>query len=84
LPTANNIIYGLENIATTKSSSFIAAESFQDTKKIFIDVAIKGGFDNLIWLKEKVILGNILPIGTELMTSEENIDVGEQMHKKEF
>ena len=84
LPTANNVIYGLENIATTKSGSFLAAASFQDTKKILTDAAVKGEFDNLIGLKENVMLGNILPIGTGLMTSEEIIAKGEEMHKKEY
>ena len=84
LPTANNVIYGLENIATTKSGSFLAAASFQDTKKILTDAAVKGEFDNLIGLKENVMIGNILPIGTGLMTSEEIIAKGEEMHKKEY
>lgn len=83
LPTANNVIYGLKHISATKSSSIFGTASFQDAKKILIDAAVKGEFGYIIWLKENVMLGNI-PIRTGLMTNEEIIDLGEQIHKKEF
>ena len=84
LPTATNIIFGLDNVATTKSGSFLAAASFQDTKKILTDAAVKAEYDNLTGLKENVMLGKLLPIGTSLMSSEEIIKLGNEMYKKEY
>ncbi len=44
--------------------SFLSAASFQHTKRILINAAIKGTSDNLVGLKENVIIGRIIPAGT--------------------
>ena len=82
-PTAINIIFGVDN-ATSKSGSFLSAASFQDTKKILTDAAVKGEIDYLRGLKENVMLGNLLPAGTGLMDPEAIIEQGEKMHAKEY
>ena len=63
--TAVNIIYGLDEIPA-HSDSFLSAASFQDTKKILTDAAIKNQFDYLKGLKENVMLGRLIPAGTGL------------------
>jgi len=73
-----------KTFATIKFDLFLAAGSFQDTKKILTDAAVKDEFDNLIGLKENVLIGNILPIRTGLITRDEIITKGEEIHKKEY
>ena len=68
--TAVNIIYGLDEIPA-HSDSFLSAASFQDTKKILTDAAIKNQFDYLKGLKENVMLGRLIPAGTGLKKSKE-------------
>ncbi len=84
LPTATNEIYGLDDVATTKTGPFLAAASFQDTKKILTDACIRGDVDTLSGLKENVMIGNLLPAGTGLMESEDIIKLGDEMYKKEY
>ncbi|MCQ2748310.1 MAG: DNA-directed RNA polymerase subunit beta', partial [Mycoplasmoidaceae bacterium] len=84
LPTAMNEIYGLDNVATSKKGPFLAAASFQDTKKILTDAAIRGDVDTLMGLKENVMIGNLLPVGTGLQKPEEVIAKGDEMYKKEY
>lgn len=82
-PMIANKIYGLDN-APALSGSFLSAASFQDTKKILTDSAARVQVDNLIGLKENVILGNLIPAGTGLQTSEEIISYGDEMLRKEY
>ncbi|MCQ3915196.1 MAG: hypothetical protein MJ201_05675 [Mycoplasmoidaceae bacterium] len=84
LPTATNEIYGLDDVAATKKGPFLAAASFQDTKKILTDACIRGDVDTLDGLKENVMIGNLLPAGTGLKSSEEIIKMGDEMYKKEY
>lgn len=72
-PTACNIIFGLEE-APSKTNSFLAAASFQDTKKILTDAAVQGRIDHLASLKENIIVGNLIPAGTGLLSPEEIIN----------
>lgn len=72
------VIYlpGLKQVATgrpivlgiTKASlaveSFLSAASFQQTTHVLADSAIKGKIDELIGLKENVIIGKVIPSGT--------------------
>lgn len=71
-PIAISIIFGLEE-APEKTNSFLAAASFQDTKKILTDASVKGQVDFLRSLKENIMVGNLIPAGTGLKTSEEVI-----------
>jgi DNA-directed RNA polymerase subunit beta' len=47
-----------------QSSSFISAASFQETTKVLTEAALAGKVDNLVGLKENVILGHLIPAGT--------------------
>jgi len=46
------------------SDSFLSAASFQDTTRVLIAAAIRGKTDNLRGLKENVIIGRLIPVGT--------------------
>ena len=50
--------------ASLATNSFLSAASFQETTKVLTDAAIKGKVDNLIGLKENVIIGKLIPAGT--------------------
>ncbi|MGL4594872.1 MAG: DNA-directed RNA polymerase subunit beta' [Thermoguttaceae bacterium] len=54
--------------AAVQSSSFISAASFQETTKVLTEAAIASKKDNLIGLKENVILGHLVPAGTGFRT----------------
>ncbi len=57
-------------LGITKSAlateSFLSAASFQETTKVLTEAAIKGKEDQLIGLKENVIIGKLIPAGTGL------------------
>lgn len=82
-PMITDQVFGLDN-APALSGSFLSAASFQDTKKILTDAAAKVQVDNLLGLKENVILGNLIPAGTGLEDSETIVRYGQEMLDKEY
>ena len=46
------------------TDSFLSAASFQETTRVLTDAAIKGKSDELVGLKENVIIGKLIPTGT--------------------
>lgn len=82
-PHGINQVFGLGE-APSKSSSFLAAASFQDTKKILTNAATRGQVDYLHGVKENVMLGNLIPAGTGLKDSEEIISEGDKSYKLEY
>jgi len=50
--------------ASVQSESFISAASFQETTKVLTEAALAGRVDQLVGLKENVILGHLIPAGT--------------------
>ena len=82
-PFGTNQVFGLGE-APGKSSSFLSAASFQDTKKILTNAASRGQIDWLRGVKENVILGNLIPAGTGLKNSRDIIDEGKKMKKMEY
>jgi len=52
--------------ASLGTQSFISAASFQETTKVLSEAAIKGKADELLGLKENVIVGHLIPAGTGL------------------
>ena len=81
--TAINLIFGLDE-APSKTGSFLAAASFQDTKKILTDACVKGQIDNLNGLKENVIFGNLIPCGTGKKDSSDILEDGKKMFELEY
>jgi DNA-directed RNA polymerase subunit beta' len=50
--------------ASLGTGSFISAASFQETTKVLSEASIRGKQDNLLGLKENVIVGHLIPAGT--------------------
>jgi len=50
--------------ASLTTQSFISAASFQETTRVLTDAAIRGAKDNLLGLKENIIIGHLIPAGT--------------------
>ncbi len=61
--TYTPILLGITK-ASLATDSFLSAASFQETTRVLTDAAIKGKVDNLIGLKENVIIGKLVPAGT--------------------
>ena len=66
------LLLGITKVSTW-SDSFLAAASFQDTTRVLINAAISGKVDKLYGLKENVIIGRRIPVGTgsRSLTSED-------------
>ncbi|MCS7222295.1 MAG: DNA-directed RNA polymerase subunit beta' [Anaerolineae bacterium] len=50
--------------AALNTDSFLAAASFQETTRVLTEAAVKGAVDELRGLKENVIIGKLIPVGT--------------------
>ena len=61
--TATQILLGITK-ASLATNSFLSAASFQETTRVLTDAAIKGKVDDLIGLKENVLIGKLIPAGT--------------------
>lgn len=53
--------------ASLRSESFLSAASFQETTRVLTDAAIRGKTDDLLGLKENVIIGGLIPAGTGIL-----------------
>ncbi|MBM7666178.1 DNA-directed RNA polymerase subunit beta' [Solibacillus kalamii] len=61
--TCRPVILGITK-ASLETESFLSAASFQETTRVLTDAAIKGKRDELLGLKENVIIGKLVPAGT--------------------
>jgi DNA-directed RNA polymerase subunit beta' len=59
----NQLLLGITK-ASLSTDSFLSAASFQDTTRVLIAAATSGKVDKLFGLKENVILGRRIPVGT--------------------
>lgn len=71
------VLLGLTK-ASLNTESYFSAASFQETTKVLTDAAIKGKTDNLVGLKENVIIGHMIPAGTG-MKKYRDIEVFKEM-----
>ena len=62
-PEGSQVMLGITKAALA-TNSFMSAASFQETTKVLTDAAIKGKIDPLVGLKENVIIGKLIPVGT--------------------
>jgi len=60
--------------ASLSTESFLSAASFQETTRVLTEAAIEGKVDNLVGLKENVIIGKLIPAGTA-MNKYKNVEV---------
>jgi DNA-directed RNA polymerase subunit beta' len=73
--TSEPILLGITQAALT-TDSFISAASFQETTRVLTEAAVAGKVDNLFGLKENVIVGNLIPVGTGMKKFEQlRIDI---------
>jgi len=63
--TADWVLLGITE-ASLATDSFLSAASFQKTTRVLTEAAVKGKRDNLVGLKENVIIGRLIPAGTGL------------------
>jgi DNA-directed RNA polymerase subunit beta' len=61
--SATTMLLGITK-ASLSSESFISAASFQETTRVLTEASISGKVDQLLGLKENVILGHLIPAGT--------------------
>ncbi len=61
--TGERVLLGITE-ASLATDSFLSAASFQKTTRVLTEAAIQGKVDNLIGLKENVIIGRLIPAGT--------------------
>ena len=61
--TGKRVLLGITK-ASLATDSFLSAASFQETTRVLTDAAVKGKVDDLIGLKENVIIGKLIPAGT--------------------
>lgn len=61
--TAKPVLLGITK-ASLETESFLSAASFQETTRVLTDAAIKSKRDDLLGLKENVIIGKLIPAGT--------------------
>ncbi len=59
----DHLLLGITKVSIW-SDSFLSAASFQDTTRVLINAAINGRVDHLHGLKENVIIGRKIPVGT--------------------
>jgi DNA-directed RNA polymerase subunit beta' len=78
---AKQLLFGITKVALS-TESFLSAASFIETAKVLINAAIEGKEDILRGLKENVIIGRLIPVGTGLRTGVE-AEEEEVVEKKE-
>ena len=68
--TAEPLLLGITKASLT-TQSFVSAASFQETTRVLTDAAIRGSRDNLLGLKENIIIGHLIPAGTGMYRYQE-------------
>src|SRR3989454_626102 len=68
--TTEHLLLGITKASLT-TQSFISAASFQETTRVLTDAAIRGARDDLLGLKENIIIGHLIPAGTGIYRYQE-------------
>jgi len=68
--TAEPLLLGITKASLT-TQSFISAASFQETTRVLTDAAIRGAKDDLLGLKENIIIGHLIPAGSGIYRYQE-------------
>ncbi|MBS4221041.1 DNA-directed RNA polymerase subunit beta' [Bacillus sp. FJAT-49711] len=72
--TGRPVLLGITK-ASLETDSFLSAASFQETTRVLTDAAIKGKRDELLGLKENVIIGKLVPAGTGMQRYRKAVSV---------
>jgi len=67
-PKYTRLLQGITESSLQKES-FISSASFQETSSVLMKASIRGDVDQLIGIKENVIIGNLIPVGTGFISS---------------
>ena len=74
--TSEPLLLGITKASLT-TQSFISAASFQETTRVLTDASIRGSKDDLLGLKENIIIGHLIPAGTGMYRYQEvDMDLG--------
>ncbi|MGB3241813.1 MAG: DNA-directed RNA polymerase subunit beta' [Candidatus Omnitrophota bacterium] len=76
---AEPMLLGITKASLT-TESFISAASFQETTRVLTEAATMGRVDNLVGLKENIIMGHLIPAGTGI-DFHRNIDMDREILK---
>jgi DNA-directed RNA polymerase subunit beta' len=68
--TSEPLLLGITKASLT-TQSFISAASFQETTRVLTDAAIRGAKDDLLGLKENIIIGHLIPAGSGIYRYQE-------------
>ncbi|MBU4536644.1 DNA-directed RNA polymerase subunit beta' [Patescibacteria group bacterium] len=60
---AENLVLGITEVSLSRNS-FLSSTSFQHTTKMLINASLRGAQDNLLGLKENIIIGRLVPAGS--------------------
>jgi DNA-directed RNA polymerase subunit beta' len=74
---AETVVLGITEVSL-RTKSWLSAASFQNTNRVLIENAVKGGVDNLRGLKENVIIGRLIPAGTGFLNKASSGAVSEE------
>ncbi len=78
---ADAMIMGITEVSLSRAS-FLSAASFQHTPRVLIQAAIRGAKDELVGLKENVIIGRLIPAGTGFEGGYKKKLIWEATHKQ--
>ncbi len=86
--TFEHILLGITQAALS-TESFISAASFQETTKVLANAATEAKVDNLLGLKENVVMGHLIPAGTgikkyrNVMLESEEVEISDKKESEE-
>ena len=80
--TGKRVLLGITK-ASLATDSFLSAASFQETTRVLTEAAVKGKTDDLVGLKENVIIGKLIPAGTG-MQKYQNIHINTENESEEI
>ncbi len=81
--TGKRVLLGITK-ASLATDSFLSAASFQETTRVLTEAAIKGKEDDLVGLKENVIIGKLIPAGTGMKKYQDlHISTEKKVEQKE-
>ncbi len=69
---AKELLLGISRVSLS-TDSFLSAASFQETARVLINAAVTGRPDRLYGLKENVIIGRLIPVGTGFTKNKKNL-----------
>ena len=74
---ARELFLGMSKVSLS-TQSFLSAASFQETARVLVNAAVTGKVDYLEGLKENVIIGRLIPVGTGLKPIDKSGDLVEE------